>query len=132
MQRMRLKRIAVGMLVGLHAAVALGSVVSLNPVRIHLSSASAANFGVRKTGKTPARFQFTAHAWAETADGQMKLTPTEEILVFPSLIEVQAGETRRVRMASTLAPGQRERSYRLIAAELPESTAPGVVQVLTK
>lgn len=133
MQRMRLKRTAVGLLVGLHAAVALGSVVSLNPVRIHLSSAKRSEvLVVRNTGKTAARFQFTAHAWDETAGGQMKLTPTNDILVFPSLLEVKAGETRRVRMASTLAPGQREKSYRLIAAELPESTALGVVQVLTK
>jgi len=133
MQRMRLKRIAVGMLVGLHAAVALGSVVSLNPVRIHLSTAKRSEvLLVRNTGKASARFQFTAHTWDESVDGQMKLTPTSDILVFPSLVEVKAGETRRVRMASTLPPGPSERSYRLIASELPESTAPGVVQVLTK
>lgn len=133
MQRMRLKPIAIGLLVGLHAAVAMGSVVSLNPVRVHLSAAKRSEIlVVRNTGKTAARFQFTAHTWEETADGQMKLAPTNDILVFPSLLQVKAGETRRVRMASTVPPGQRERSYRLIAAELPESTAPGVVQVLTK
>jgi fimbrial chaperone protein len=133
MQRTHLKPIALGLLIVLHAAVALGSVVSLNPVRIHLSSAKRSEvLVVRNTGKTAARFQFTAHTWAETVDGQMKLAPTNDILVFPSLLEVKAGETRRVRLASTSPPGHEERSYRLIAAELPQSSAPGVVQVLTK
>lgn len=132
MQPIRLIPIVLVLLCGL-PKIALASLVSLTPVRIHLSASKRSEVLVlHNTGKTAARFQFAAHTWQETPDGQMKLVPSDAILFFPSLLEIKAGQTRRIRMASTLAPGQNERSYRLVASELPEAGRPGVVQVLTK
>lgn len=134
MQPLRLLPILLAVSIGLHAAAAWGSNVTLNPVRVHLSAAKRSELLLlRNTGKSAARFQLSAHVWQETADGQMKLFATGDLLFFPSLFELKPGETRRVRLASTLSAVAAERTYRIIAAELPHpGGAKGVVQVLTK
>jgi fimbrial chaperone protein len=54
------------------------------------------------------------------------------LLFFPSLFEIPAGQTRRIRVASTVRPGPVERSYRLILTEFPGGATPGTVQVLSR
>jgi len=134
MQQLRLLRIFVAILVASHASAAWGSVVAVNPVRIHLSgSKRSEQLKLTNTGTKPARFQVTAHSWHETPDGQMKLVQTNDLLFFPSLLEIFPGQSRRVRVGSTVPAGNAELSYRIIVEELPSSgRAPGVVQVLTR
>lgn len=121
------------LLISFHATRAWATAVSLNPVRVHLSAGKRSEVLLLKnSGSASARFQLSAFAWQESSEGEMKLYPTGDLLFFPSLLEVKPGETRRVRVASTLTPGSRERSYRVVAAELPGPSKAGVVQVLTK
>jgi len=134
MQRVRVSPIALFFLIGCYASVVWGSVVTVNPVRLHISATQRSEtLLLRNGGTTPARFQISMHVWDETPKGETQLVPTKDLLFFPSLLEIKPGETRRIRVASTLAPGKTERSYRLIAAELPQAGArAGIVQVLTK
>jgi P pilus assembly chaperone PapD len=134
MQRVRLSPIALFFLIGCYASVVWGSIVTVNPVRLHISATQRSEtLLLRNGGTTPARFQISMHVWAETPSGETRLAPTTDLLFFPSLLEIKPGETRRIRVASTLGPGKTERSYRLIAAELPQAGGRGgVVQVLTK
>jgi fimbrial chaperone protein len=134
MLQLRLLPILLTMLVASYASAAWGSVVAVNPVRIHLSGAKRSEqLKLTNNGDKAARFQITAHSWHETPDGQMQLLPTTDLLFFPSLLEIAPGQTRRVRVGSTVAPGRSELSYRIIVEELPPaSRAAGVVQVLTR
>lgn len=134
MQRARLSSIALFFLIGCCASVVWGSSVTVNPVRLRLSATQRSEtLLLRNGGTAPARFQLSMHVWNETPDGQTQLVPTSDLLFFPSLLEIRPGETRRIRVASTVGPGKTERSYRLIAAELPQAGArAGIVQVLTK
>jgi fimbrial chaperone protein len=133
MSNVRVLPLTVFVLVAFYAAAAWGSVVSVNPVRVHLSPKKRSELiELRNSGKESARFQIAAHSWEETADGQMKLVPTNDLLFFPSLLEIKPGEARRVRVASSVAPGASERSYRIIVQQLPTNeAAAGTVRVLT-
>lgn len=79
--------------------------------------------------------QVSAFAWAQSAEGEMQLAPTDDIVFFPALLTLQPGEQRRIRIGTTASlGGSVERSYRLFVEELPperrsDST---VVAVLTK
>lgn len=134
MPHLRLLPILLAALVVSHVSAAWGAVVAVNPVRIHLSASRKSELlQLKNTGKELARFQITANVWQEGSDGQMTLVPSRDIVFFPSLLEIKPGETRRIRVASSVAPGAAERSYRLIVQELPNSAeTPGTVQVLTR
>jgi fimbrial chaperone protein len=73
---------------------------------------------VQNTGEEPLRLQLTAFAWDQSPDGLMQLSPTGDVLFFPKLLSVPAGEQRRIRVAVTVPPGQLERTYRLFLEEL--------------
>lgn len=133
MPHVRLLPILLLGLLGFHVSAAWASTVSINPVRLHLSAKQRSEVvELRNSGTEGGRFQVQANAWHESADGQMTLLPTRDLLFFPSLIEIPPGETRRIRVASTAPPGTTERSYRLIIDEFPRAPTPGTVQVLTR
>ena len=81
---------------------------------------------VRNTGGETLRMQVTAFAWDQRPDGTMQLSPTGEVLFFPKLLSLAAGEQRRIRVAVTSPPGPMERTYRLFLDELlpPPSQRP--------
>jgi fimbrial chaperone protein len=129
----RLQAILLFGLLALRAGATWGAAVSVHPVRVQLSATQRSELiELRNAGQAPARFQAEAHAWHESADGQMTLSPTKDLLFFPSLFEIPPGETRRIRIASTVRPGAVERSYRLILTESPGGATSGTVQVLSR
>lgn len=134
MLQLRLLPILVTLLVASYASAAWGTVVAVNPVRIQLSGAKRSEqLKLTNNGDKAARFQVTAHTWHETPDGQMRLVQTNDLLFFPSLLEIGPGQSRRVRVGSTIPAGNSELSYRIIVEELPSAgRAAGVVQVLTR
>ncbi len=134
MQQLRLLPLLVTLLVASYASAAWGTVVAVNPVRIVLSGSKHSDqLKLTNNGDKTAHFQVTAHAWHETPAGRMELVQTNDLLFFPSLLEIAPGQSRRVRVGSTVPAGNSELSYRIIVAELPsvDKTA-GVVQVLTR
>jgi len=90
---------------------------------------------VRNESPQAVTLQVSAFAWAQSAEGEMQLQPTEDIVFFPALLTLQPGEQRRIRVGTTAALGGTvERSYRLFIEELPPERRSDttVVAVLTK
>lgn len=86
--------------------VAWGGLIAVTPVRIHLSTSQRSELvQLSNTSSEAASFQVVAHQWRETADGQMKLLPTRDLLFFPSLLEIKPGETRTSSSVES-APGE--------------------------
>jgi len=116
-------------------AVARATTIAIEPTRLHFSSKThSQSLSLRNSGREKSRFQVSAFTWQQSPTGEMQLTPTEDILFFPSLLEIAPGETRRVRVATDLPAATIEKSYRLFVDELPPSNAntTGAIRVLTR
>ncbi|MFO0749337.1 MAG: fimbria/pilus periplasmic chaperone [Myxococcota bacterium] len=102
-----------------------------SPVRVDLSEAARSVLvQLVNRGAEPVRLQVTTFTWGEGRDGTMQLAPSDDIVVFPSLLELAPGESRKIRVGMSAVPSDRERSYRMIVEELPAATvARGTVAI---
>jgi fimbrial chaperone protein len=107
----------------------------VTPVRVALSQATAsALLTVHNQSSEPLRFQVTAFTWAQGKDGEMALSPTDELVVFPTMFSIKAGESRKMRLGITAPPGGVEKTYRVFVEELPppSSQSTNQIRVLTR
>lgn len=122
---------------------ALASAFTVTPVRVFLGNGTnSALLNVRNDSTEPIRFQISLSAWNQAPDGDMQLSETSDLVFFPTLMELKAGEERKVRIGSAFrTPVATERSYRIFFEELPppqvaptgdEKTTAAQVKVLTK
>lgn len=117
------------------AGVAWAGNFDVNPVRVELTpSTRSALFTVRNQSAELVRFQVSAFAWSQTSAGEMVLKPTQDIVFFPSMLSIPPGESRKIRVGSTMAFAAVEQSYRVFVEELPPPGAgrAGAVRVLTR
>jgi len=119
------------------APVAEASTFTVNPTRVLLSArAPSATVSVKNESGQPVRLELKLHAWTQAPDGRMQLAPTEDLVVFPTLITLKPGEQRNVRIGATTAFGDVEKTYRVFLEELPAvsgSTTPdNAVHMLTR
>ncbi len=110
---------------------------TVNPTRIVLSSrATSALLTIQNDAPVPVRLQVKTHAWAQTPNGQMELAATDDVVVFPTLVTLQPGERRKLRVAVTANAGDIEKTYRVFLEELAPVATPGSagasVQMLTR
>lgn len=100
---------------------------TVTPVRVLLGrGANSALLTVRNDSTEPIRFQITLKAWNQAPNGEMELSDTNDLVFFPTLMEVKPSEQKNVRIGSSFkAPVTTERSYRIFFEELP---APQVVK----
>lgn len=99
------------------------------PVQVRLSPAGPRGILTLENHSDEAlRFQVTAFAWEQDADGKMKLEPTEDVRVFPMLVSVPPGEERKFRVVALTRAGAVEKSYRVFFDELPPLETPATVR----
>lgn len=99
------------------------SAFTVTPVRVFLGrGTNSALLTLKNDSAEMLRFQITLKAWNQTADGEMELSDTNDLVFFPTLMELKAGEERKVRIGSAFkSPVATERSYRIFFEELPPS-----------
>jgi fimbrial chaperone protein len=106
------------------------------PVLVELSSKEPrAIVKVRNTSAAPLRLELTASVWEQQPDGQMRLAPAPEIAIYPPLLEIAAGDERKVRLSASVGAGAVEQAYRLFIQELPPAETPKLkagVRLLTR
>ena len=130
--------LALALLGGPLAQPAAAANFNVNPTQVFLSSkANSALVTVRNDSTEPLRFQLSVFAWDQSASGELELTPTDDIVFFPSLLTLGPNEERRVRVGRVTAAGEREKTYRIFIEEMPPLEAIGTaggaaVRVLTK
>jgi fimbrial chaperone protein len=110
---------------------------SIVPISVLLTPQKSTDLiTIHNRGSKPVRLQLTGYVWDETPDGKMKLTPTDEVVFYPPLVTVDGNEDRIIRVGATAPFGFVEKTYRLIAQELPpppEPLPPGAEKaVMTK
>jgi fimbrial chaperone protein len=125
-----LRPLAAAVLVALLARppAASAAEVQVDPVLIELSPATrSASITLRNTGGEPSRFEVGVRAWEQSQTGEMRVAPTDDVLVYPPILSLAPGEARLLRVG--VAPkggfGSAEGSYRVFIEELPPPTKPG-------
>ena len=102
---------AVSLLGGPLARPAAASNFNVNPTQVFLSSkATSALVTVRNDSTDQLRFQLSVFAWDQSPSGELVLTPTDDIVFFPSLLTLGPNEERRVRVGRVTAPGEKEKT----------------------
>ena len=97
---------------------------TVSPVRVSLDGQARTELltVTNRSAKT-IQLQIQPTAWAQTPDGRDALTPTQELLTFPTLFELAPGAHRIVRVGTLHAPSEQEQSFRLLITELPDADA---------
>ena len=115
---------------------ALCGTFQVNPIRITLSQQStSALLSVRNESAEKVRFQIGVFEWDQSADGEMLLNPTEDLVFYPNLLVVDPGDERNIRVGNNKSVvTAREKSYRIFVEELPavESSDQNGIRILTK
>jgi len=118
-----------------YTGVALPGTFQVNPIRITLSPQSSSSLlTVRNDSTEKVRFQIGVFAWDQSAEGEMLLNPTEDLIFYPNLLTIEPGDERNIRVGTNRAIVATEKSYRVFVEELPSadnSQAKGI-RILTK
>jgi fimbrial chaperone protein len=120
---------------GPQAGAASAATFTVDPTQIFLSGRTGSVLlTLRNESNEMLQFQLSVFAWTQSPSGRMELTPTEDIVFFPTLLTLKPKEMRRVRVASATPQEVREKTYRIFVEELPPvDKEPGAgVRVLTK
>ena len=65
------------------------------------------------------RLQVSVMAWDQNKQGEMILNTTDDIIFYPTLLTVNPGDQRNLRVGSHTKEVSREKSYRIFVEELP-------------
>jgi fimbrial chaperone protein len=140
MTRVRVHRALLITILGLvlQAENVAASTFKVTPVRVTFSGPSSTLLTLRNDSEESLRFQISAFAWSQDAQGGIQLGSTEDISFFPALLALKPGEERKVRVATTVAATDVEKTYRIFFEELPpldtpkERPAGAQVKILTR
>jgi fimbrial chaperone protein len=66
----------------------------------------------------PLRYQLSAYRWDEQPDGQMVLTPTDDVIFFPQLFDIAPHDSQNIRVGSIAPAIDSEKTYRLVLHQL--------------
>jgi len=119
-------------------SAAQAATFSVNPTRMELSTSHRTDIiNFTNNGEAPLRLQARTMLWHMQADGHWQLTPSDDLIVTPELLEVAPGGVAQLRIGSLIAGTASEGSYRILLNELPnlddtDSTHKQQIRVLTE
>jgi fimbrial chaperone protein len=107
------------------AVPAWAATFSVTPIRLNFSpNTRSALLTLRNQSAEALRFQLSIFAWDQSPHGEMQLTPTEDIVLFPTLLMLAPGELRHIRVGPATPFAATEKTYRLFVEELPPLATP--------
>lgn len=131
---MMLRTVAIALL--LAACAARAGELEVVPVIVPLSRAEkSAVIHIKNRSAEPARYQIDVLAWDQDEKGEMKLSPTQEVLAYPRSLALAPNEEKIVRVGAATGFGAVEKPYRLFIEEMPppaKPDQPSRVQVLSR
>src|SRR5689334_420229 len=122
----------------LGARPARASSFTVNPIKVVLSDKERSTLlTVQNQSSEALRFQVSVSGWSQSPGGEMVLSATRDIVVYPSILSLAPGEQRKLRIGATVGAGPLEKSYRIFVEELPplqssQRSSSTEVRVLTK
>jgi fimbrial chaperone protein len=110
-------------LIGLSSLVNLPSLAfGISPIKVYFEKGSKSrDITIDNADDKTVRLKVQAYKWTEDGAGKRELTPTQDISLFPAILELKPKSKRIIRLAAKLPPKQIEQSYRLAIEQLPEA-----------
>lgn len=108
---------------------------TIDPVQVKLSVTHDSQIlKITNHGDGELRAELAAWVWDHGEDGVIQLAETQDIVFFPEIVALQAGESVMIRIGTEVAFGNVEKSYRLSIEQLQSGAGPtaGQVAMLTK
>ena len=98
--------------------------LQISPVSISLrANQTAAGVTLQNFGDKPLHGQVRVFVW-DQKNGEDVLTPTNDVVASPPIMEVAPGTTQTVRLVRrNAAPGAQEQTYRILIDEIPSADA---------
>lgn len=97
----------------------------VDPIRLELGAAVRSGvITVRNEGKEKLAFQMQAMEWTQDAEGRDIYAETQDLVFFPKLMSIEAGEQGVIRIGTRFPLIPRERTYRLFIEELQGAAKP--------
>jgi fimbrial chaperone protein len=94
--------------------------ISVNPVRVFFSVGQKANIiKVENNSDEKVALQLTVFSWSQDTEGENVYEPTEELIFFPKIFNLDKKEERIIRVGKRVQPGQTEKTYRIFLEEIP-------------
>lgn len=94
---------------------------SITPIRIFFDErAKTSALNVTNESGEGLTLQLKVFAWQQDEEGKDVYTPTEDIIFFPKIFELEKQGNKLVRLGTEVPFGSREKTYRLYLEELPE------------
>jgi fimbrial chaperone protein len=97
---------------------------SVIPVQIFINGAAPSPntfLKINNTSDVTKRFQAQVFSWTQTDKEPIQLTPSQEIVLFPLLLTIEAGKSRDLRVGIVAPPKPVEKTYRILIQELPDA-----------
>jgi fimbrial chaperone protein len=112
---------------------------NVKPIRVFLNKDGGSTVvTIENQDQSVLRLQVRAYAWSNDSQGQPVLVPTDDLIVFPTLVDINPMERRSIRIGYSGTAGAKELTYRVALDEMPSiesqlnrNRAPGL-QVRTR
>lgn len=105
---------------GLWAVPASAGQFDVKPIRITLSKGAMSDtLTIENQASTPLRLQIGGYVWTSDANGGVRLSATDDLIVFPTLVTILPMEHRNIRIGFAGSPAEREQTYRITLDEMP-------------
>lgn len=93
---------------------------TVSPIRMELGAAMRTGaFTVRNEGKEPLAMQVRGMSWTQDDKGQDQYEDARDLVYFPRVLSVGAGQEAVIRVGIRQPPPDTEKTYRLFIEELP-------------
>lgn len=119
------RALVLGCLLGFLSTNSWAGAFTVNPVRIFLTPQDRATaLTIVNEGDAPLVLQTEMYRWAQSANGQEELTPSDDVVVSPPIIQL-APKARQVVRLARVAPGAAptQLTFRVIVREVPDAAA---------
>jgi fimbrial chaperone protein len=93
---------------------------NVKPIRVFLSKDTDSTvLTIENQDQRVLRLQVRAFAWSNDRQGQPVLTPSDDLIVFPTLVDINPMEHRSIRIGFSGTAAAKELTYRIALDEMP-------------
>ena len=97
------------------AGSASAASLHVSPTRVVVTDVRrAGTLTLRNDGPQRASFRATLHRWSNDQAGNIALTPTSDLVVYPAQFTIDPGASRLLRIGTNLASAPDELAYRMV------------------